>query len=157
MSNRSISWFRFNSLRTGKPIQSGRNRNRRNRNRNQFQFPTDGKAYPKWHYAFNQRFNQRRSFNSLRTGKPIQSGKGEIKRFRKDVSIPYGRESLSKEGRWRRCCRIVPQFQFPTDGKAYPKWKFKIKTSNIQIPCFNSLRTGKPIQSYIFYVDNVIS
>ncbi len=61
---------------------------------------------------------------------------GEIKA----VSIPYERESLSKgmEGNGKSS----RAFQFPTNGKAYPKAKGSV-SGKIS---FNSLRTGKPIQ-----------
>ncbi len=94
---------RFNSLRTGKPIQSGRQ-------------------------------NARKSFNSLRTGKPIQS-------YIWDYA--FNQRLLTKK------------FQFPTDGKAYPKqvksqdFVFQFPTDGKAYPklAINSLRTGKPIQS----------
>ena len=85
----------FNSLRTGKHIQSrcvilGCN------TRFLFQFPTNGKAYPK--------------------------GKKTLEKFADTdkVSIPYERESISKESqRWP--VKNKKLFQFPTNGKAYPK------------------------------------
>ena len=110
----------FNSLRTGKPIQ-------------------------RRHYAFNQRFNQR-SFNSLRTGKPIQSDcRAWPCQARPSVSIPYERESLSKGETTVVEDDDGSRFQFPTNGKAYPK-EYILCMLWQESKCFNSLRTGKPIQ-----------
>ena len=137
-----------------------------------FQFPSNGKAYPKPQSY--QKNPQKISFNSLQTGRHIQSC----------------------------CCRFnlwycCGSFQFPSNGKAYPKWAnrqsasicwrvsipFKregiskamqriqlwFKTVQVSIPfkregiskgiqlrysayvwptSFNSLQTGRHIQSY---------
>ena len=64
-------------------------------------------------------------FNSLRTGKPIQSsGTCQTEASPSFVSIPYERESLSKAmgGTETGESGIGTLFQFPTNGKAYPKW-----------------------------------
>ena len=85
------------------------------------------------------------SFNSLQTGKRIQSGGRERCRTKSEVSIPFKRESVSKEAE-RRIKSVIPhsfnslqtgkriqrlpgeekddnesEFQFPSNGKAYPK------------------------------------
>ena len=63
-------------------------------------------------------------FNSLQTGKPIQSGPSTIpsKSNHILVSIPFKRESLSKE-------------------------TVKLADKELNANSFNSLQTGKPIQS----------
>ena len=113
----------------------------------EFQFPTNGKAYPKerrrhlmirnW-LAFVSIPYERESlskvkwrkinendthrFNSLRTGKPIQRLIGFA-----DAQITVGFNSLRtgkpiQRLRQRpRICEDTIQFQFPTNGKAYPK------------------------------------
>ena len=86
----------FNSLQTGKRIQSESNEWDYN-NYGKFQFPSNGKADPKMVYRRNQ-FYESMGFNSLQTGKRIQSHKV----IRKSdtwacVSIPFKRESGSKE------------------------------------------------------------
>ena len=64
-----------------------------------FQFPSNGKAYPKKQTRLNSRFRL--------TG----------------VSIPFKRESVSKDGINHRLVQFVTneEFQFPSNGKAYPK------------------------------------
>ena len=63
----------------------------------EFQFPSNGKADPKdWQVRCITRYTAR--FNSLQTGKRIQSSKyARGVRKRRDVSIPFKRESGSKE------------------------------------------------------------
>ena len=83
----------FNSLQTGKPIQST-SADLSKVPYMQFQFPSNGKAYPKSQLS------------------------GLL--AKKWVSIPFKRESLSKELAIKACKYINP-FQFPSNGKAYPK------------------------------------
>ena len=65
----------------------------------------------------------KRSFNSLQTGKHIQSSvKAKHDAANARVSIPFKRESISKGihlGDDRFGFRHM--FQFPSNGKAYPK------------------------------------
>ena len=85
----------FNSLQTGKPIQR-----------------------LLWHTLTIHIFG----FNSLQTGKPIQRetiGPIHVGIVEK-VSIPFKRESLSKDG-WKVAVIERIAFQFPSNGKAYPK------------------------------------
>ena len=62
-----------------------------------FQFPSNGKAYPKQN-ILNNPVNVK-SFNSLQTGKRIQSAFGGSSSAPKNlnVSIPFKRESVSKD------------------------------------------------------------
>ena len=112
----------FNSLQTGKPIQ-------RNTvflpktNRIRFQFPSNGKAYPKTGDDKGHQMIVHLRFNSLQTGKPIQSKKQRKNAWHaRTVSIPFKRESLSKV-LWavQRTNSLSEMFQFPSNGKAYPK------------------------------------
>ena len=110
----------FNSLQTGKRIQSFVGLRRDKIGRKRFQFPSNGKAYPKKIY-------------------------GDTRRHKPKVSIPFKRESVSKENRpflWF----LLDGFQFPSNGKAYPK----SGTAAFELPImrtgFNSLQTGKRIQ-----------
>ena len=115
-------------------------------------------------------------FNSLQTGKCIQSiftMKDNVGAF---VSIPFKRESVSKV---KSIVHPFPptSFQFPSNGKVYPKnrsytfavWlrgKFQFPSNGKVYPkkllpnarvvyasaSFNSLQTGKCIQRrYVFY------
>ena len=105
----------FNSLQTGKPIQS-------------------------------QRFNaivlsDIKRFNSLQTGKPIQSWWHSCKltAWKAQVSIPFKRESLSKGITDSGEVEYLAGFQFPSNGKAYPKavsavrWLW-IRLQSVSIP-----------------------
>ena len=162
----------FNSLQTGKPIQRARWRAPPTTTRFKFQFPSNGKAYPK---IMNQTMDKVRDvfqfpsngkaypkikkninpmrlmmwgFNSLQTGKPIQSTPYSPRpRWNVRVSIPFKRESLSKEPpTWRDRDRLRHKFQFPSNGKAYPKDLFLSNYNQLLAFSFNSLQTGKPIQ-----------
>ena len=88
----------------------------------------------------------KRSFNSLQTGKPIQSWtdkwRGRVLRL---FQFPSNGKAYPKNPMgptWQRKSR----FQFPSNGKAYPK-KCQIKKAvKPKTSSFNSLQTGKPIQ-----------
>ena len=90
--------LRFNSLQTGKYIQSNSTRSK-------------------------ERLRWRKGFNSLQTGKYIQSPSGRLQKTRShQVSIPFKRESISKvtldSG---LTVGKMYEFQFPSNGKVYPK------------------------------------
>ena len=86
-------------------------------------------------------------FNSLQTGKRIQrrvsAAESEVQY--PEVSIPFKRESVSKAAE-TASGRSSPlrKFQFPSNGKAYPKAVFHLLRRLVL--CFNSLQTGKRIQ-----------
>ena len=111
-------------------------------------------------------------FNSLQTGKHIQRGLGFILRSYWDgVSIPFKRESISKVKEKNTSRLAKKRFQFPSNGKAYPKQELRgnsrVPPQKVSIPfkresiskgiaaahnvkkepSFNSLQTGKHIQS----------
>ena len=144
--------LRFNSLQTGKPIQRGdtsackpkhcwfqfpsngkaypktraHSTTGNHCHGNWFQFPSNGKAYPKEVVA--SCHFQGLGFNSLQTGKPIQSHSHFIGNDDPETAL----------------------FQFPSNGKAYPKTNMD-RTGTARFLCFNSLQTGKPIQSSLKY------
>ena len=91
-------WLSFNSLQTGKHIQSLYQHAHVVREHQEFQFPSNGKAYTK-PSKISKRVCTIYSFNSLQTGKHIQS-------------------YLRKKSRnfWQG-----KKFQFPSNGKAYTK------------------------------------
>ena len=61
------------------------------------------------------------------------------------VSIPFKRETISK-GKFRRWDQSQPSpFQFPSNGKPYPKTLCDLSQKTGR--CFNSLQTGNHIQS----------
>ena len=85
-------------------------------------------------------------FNSLQTGKRIQRHHASpTARLLHRVSIPFKRESGSKG--LLRCERRNRSgaFQFPSNGKAYPKEYTNNQTGQVSLS-FNSLQTGKRIQ-----------
>ena len=112
-----------------------------------FQFPSNGKVYSKsYGYPFLRRWRFWHSFNSLQTGKCIQSPLpsdghfvdlfvsipfkresvfkvkeyGLIKAAEMTVSIPFKRESVFKELLSGNIC-FSRKFQFPSNGKVYSK------------------------------------
>ena len=115
--------YRFNSLQTGKCIQSNRFELPTECKHHKFQFPSNGKVYSKGCIVVNYNPGPN-SFNSLQTGKCIQSTiyVYACPKGRHRVSIPFKRESVFKA-----------MLQ-----KSTSSWS---KTS------FNSLQTGKCIQS----------
>ena len=62
-------------------------------------------------------------FNSLQTGKYIQRVIVDAAPYRAGiVSIPFKRESISKD-ELRQALLHIDGFQFPSNGKVYPKAK----------------------------------
>ena len=136
----------FNSLQTGKPIQRN-NGERAEQSARLFQFPSNGKAYPK-NYCEKAGIDReqvsipfkRESLSKANTMVDTMNG-GEVyvsipfKREslskeqkkprqmpkRKKVSIPFKRESLSKVINRINNNEASIMFQFPSNGKAYPK------------------------------------
>ena len=115
--------FCFNSLQTGKHIQRKRRKRR--------------KPLPL-------------SFNSLQTGKHIQSRCPVMSQCRIHVSIPFKRETISKVIEESvETINTLRKFQFPSNGKAYPKQSEPSSTNSPSTMLgFNSLQTGKHIQRY---------
>ena len=143
----------FNSLQTGKCIQSRKR--------------LQGLLSTVWE-----------GFNSLQTGKCIQSTfeTTPLWYLQERVSIPFKRESVSKVLPPKQTATALgkAEFQFPSNGKVYPKavafLKFRLTTNGaFQFPSngkvypktrrsrgrgeragksFNSLQTGKCIQRY---------
>ena len=87
-----------------------------------FQFPSNGKAYPKRDKCHTPHCRWP-CFNSLQTGKRIQRGEGHYFTVNTVcVSIPFKRESVSKvKSQYCPIHRLATWFQFPSNGKAYPK------------------------------------
>ena len=139
----------FNSLRTGKHIQRCVVKNlkvlgilfqfppngkaypkqirRRNKgNNNWFQFPPNGKAYPKQTRYLRTLYVLGIKFQFPPNGKAYPKWKDRIPEYPLSgyVSIPSERESISKV---RTRAMEIPTrwtlFQFPPNGKAYPKSK----------------------------------
>ena len=123
MKKEKVEKVCFNSLRTGKPIQSRRDSNRI--------MARLGVSIPYERESLSKGFGK----ITLPTNMVIL------------VSIPYERESLSKADRAEVEAQRRAKFQFPTNGKAYPKKRRKKIFRWQLLICFNSLRTGKPIQS----------
>ena len=116
----------FNSLQTGKPIQSCPQIFRRAQLRDiEFQFPSNGKAYPKPALLGGVRDTRTRTFQFPSNGKAYPKLTIETQATEEQVfvwvSIPFKRESLSKVAERNRGCQLIHWFQFPSNGKAYPK------------------------------------
>ena len=112
---------RFNSLQTGKRIQR--------------------------HRLWTEIEKIEICFNSLQTGKRIQSFQGSVLRhYRLFVSIPFKRESVSKEHLSQRPKWVLELgFNSLQTGKRIqrPTWAGTEKREGLS---FNSLQTGKRIQ-----------
>ena len=63
------------------------------------------------------------SFNSLQTGRCIQSAAPLSYDERYAVSIPFKREGVSKAFEGIKINEVMLKFQFPSNGKVYPKAK----------------------------------
>ena len=87
-----------------------------------FQFPSNGKAYPKVCGCDEASVIDNIMFQFPSNGKAYPKTKHKFfkKNFRRRVSIPFKRESVSKV-----IIGIISvggrEFQFPSNGKAYPK------------------------------------
>ena len=137
-----------------------------------FQFPSNGKADPKLNCyvsvaTYITSFNslqtgkriQRRarfvkgviqrltcsSFNSLQTGKRIQRNIRNLGRNLAYVSIPFKRESGSKDNAGPIITSIVNLVSIPFKRESGSK-VFISPTRTTVAYCFNSLQTGKRIQ-----------
>ena len=118
----------FNSLQTGRYIQSIDDNRLTDPFSTEFQFPSNGKVYPKRVHKIPLPSTTR--FNSLQTGRYIQRKKKVThEEYCEAVSIPFKREGISKETH---------------HGESSPT----LHTS------FNSLQTGRYIQSLSHYLRN---
>ena len=111
----------FNSLQTGKHIQSWVWRLGERLVRQSFQFPSNGKAYTK-----------------------LDAGGGLSVPSSIEFQFPSNGKAYTKPNRTRIAARRAVVFQFPSNGKAYTKWT--LLTLTLEYRCFNSLQTGKHIQ-----------
>ena len=136
----------FNSLPTGKRIQSYERTRRECGRWNWFQFPSNGKADPKRYAAMCD--TRCVSFNSLPTGTRIQSIRSPSRLCLAPDSfnsLPTGTRIQSHK-ELAQIERRMLQFQFPSNGNAYPK-NTMLNLHPIASERFNSLPTGTRIQS----------
>ena len=87
-------------------------------------------------------------FNSLQTGKPIQRHyKSLTQRKIAKFQFPSNGKAYPKNELQAKNNELtqIKMFQFPSNGKAYPK-SIPLRTSSPERWSFNSLQTGKPIQ-----------
>ena len=132
--------------RTGKCRRRGFVKLRRIGRRGSFQFPSNGKAYPKVVIRKRNSMPAPASFNSLQTGKHIQRYVRGRAGNRLLVSIPFKRETISKVGVTVSQQGTLYVFQFPSNGKPYPKMDVGCRDLR-GTTSFNSLQTGTRIQS----------
>ena len=113
-----------------------------------FQFPSNGKVYPKITQMGKRCSNKYKSFNSLQTGKCIQSIAWRIYRQVRErwFQFPSNGKVYPKNVFWYTDGRMEVLFQFPSNGKAYPKFSPSDPEYGSRFR-FNSLQTGKCIQS----------
>ena len=137
---------RFNSLQTGKCIQRAWKSAFTKADDEAFQFPSNGKVYSEKQKIYLSAHRRHLCFNSLQTGKCIQSGTGgPVQELYDNVSIPFKRESVFRvaprrhNGGSRESKVSIPfkresvfrvfsnpvhrvkrlLFQFPSNGKVY--------------------------------------
>ena len=84
-----------------------------------FQFPSNGKVDTKFSRC-GHAFLGVTCFNSLQTGRCIQSDSIVFHRLHYHVSIPFKREGVYKEAEARKATEGI-RFQFPSNGKVYTK------------------------------------
>ena len=73
------------------------------------------------------------------------------------VSIPYEREGTFRLTKHAGCSHTATHpFQFPTNGKAHSDERLQVRSLSITIVCFNSLRTGRHIQTHIRRNDEIV-
>ena len=162
----------FNSLQTGKRIASEYDYYYYIEQWFMFQFPSNGKVYPKTipqvrkmrkscvsipfkRESISKGISMRReqplawrSFNSLQTGKHIQrhsnlsSVSTTFLRFNSLQTGKHIQSRLVEPSDVERLC----EFQFPSNGKAYPKMQSHQRVDKLPTSSFNSLQTGKHIQ-----------
>ena len=95
-----------------------------------FQFPSNGKAYPKLLGVLLAMRLQKVSIPFKRES--VSKGRQVRQSFSpEEVSIPFKRESVSKDGTRDGIPGVkVTSFQFPSNGKAYPKLRrYRSETS----------------------------
>ena len=136
----------FNSLQTGRHIQSKPPAVEWPLTEDLFQFPSNGKAYTKCYHCHRHKNTVRKSFNSLQTGRHIQSWARRSKRKLNQVSIPFKREGIYKEGMTLGAgSALAFRFNSLQTGRHIQSWICWWYLWWDE--CFNSLQTGRHIQS----------
>ena len=134
----------FNSLQTGKCIQSVFGGSNQRNNQVSIPFKRESGSKDKFDSSQGTRFS---SFNSLQTGKWIQrESKKYISSWWYSVSIPFKRESVSKEKIWFYVFHLETYVSIPFKRESGSKVECLYQGSKV-IKGFNSLQTGKGIQS----------
>ena len=134
----------FDSLQTGKQIQSlqcSRN-NPRIRVSIPFKRESRSKAKPYLQFVITAPIV---CFHSLQTGKQIQRNRWIYQQL---VLLGFHSLQTGKQIQRHSTDNGIQghrEFPFPSNGKAYPK-HFGVVKSNGGYYCFHSLQTGKPIQ-----------
>ena len=135
----------FNSLQTGKRFQTLLSVVTGPEDQQSFNSLQTGKRF-----QTNDRIERwwgGQSFNSLQTGKRFQTRTGSLNGKCLDfVSIPFKRESVSKRTRCQHRLHLCIEFQFPSNGKAFPNKRI-VLFAPVTIKSFNSLQTGKRFQT----------
>ena len=95
------------------------------------------------------RINDQLSFNSLQTGRHIQSVHAYAQLHNSVCfnSLQTGRHIQSRTLPIQvDLVQFLEKFQFPSNGKAYPKRRIRNCGALPPVECFNSLQTGRHIQ-----------
>ena len=94
---------------------------------------------------------EKRGFNSLQTGRHIQTHHyGAVCKLKpSQVSIPFKREGSFRLVANANTIGVNYMFQFPSNGKAHSDEQY-LKTPVGRFVRFNSLQTGRLIQTFAF-------
>ena len=139
-------WHCFNSLQTGRYIQSPSSTWRQRIAVYCFNSLQTGRYIQRldksWHII-----STCQRFNSLQTGRYIQRLMWMwTQHTTVTVSIPFKREGIYKVTNPKKRRKKKKKFQFPSNGKVYTKERYQDESQRY-INCFNSLQTGRYIQS----------
>ena len=138
----------FHSLQTGKPIQRFSALRNGAKKGDVFPFPFKRESLSKGPSRQANAHSIKWGFNSLQTGKPIQRESHYSVSLKEGNtcfnSLQTGKPIQSDIG-VHSINTYYPKFQFPSNGKAYPK-PASLMSVECSVHSFNSLQTGKPIQ-----------
>ena len=155
----------FNSLQTGRCIQSDGEQYTVQYNGKKFQFPSNGKVYPKGACLGSSPGQKGQRFNSLQTGRCIQS-QTQRPKIRIIVSIPFKREGVSKVWWLPKPQQHLVSFNSLQTGRCIQRdpilspvgpWLQKPKTKHeVHTPIFMSKFSPKIPQTHVAIEPNTI-
>ena len=140
----------FNSLQTGRHIQTFKSTDSTSPYAGRFQFPSNGKAHSDTVRVSDDNFQE--GFNSLQTGRHIQTYEKKIcfvRNFGSGFQFPSNGKAHSDCLRVWRWMRKSESFNSLQTGRHIQTNKTLNSAFNLPIDCFNSLQTGRHIQTVV--------